>query len=172
MGYTTVKLMGSVPIDMPLEPDVELTESFWEKVTIHAGSCWEWEAATSSNGYGALHKHQQGSEFAHRYIMKLCGEDIDGKQVNHRCDNKICVNPSHLYVGTQAENMADAVERRRLNYGEDHHNSKLRESDVVKIREKYTETNATQGEIADEFGVNQSTIWEIVNHKTWKNVGD
>jgi hypothetical protein len=172
MGYTTVKHIGFVTHNIPLEPTRELTDRFWNKVDAHTGDdCWEWTGATSSRGYGSLHKHQIGSELAHRYIMKLCGYSIDDEQVNHHCDNKTCVNPAHLYAGTQSDNIEDAVDRERFQYGEEHHNSKLTEGDVVEIRDRYEHDHATQDELADEFDVNQSTIWEIVNHKIWRQAG-
>ena len=87
---------------------------FWKKVR-KTDCCWIWTGAVSSNGYG--HIGIDGKMIlAHRasYALKN-GEIKKGLQVNHHCDNKLCVNPEHLYAGTQKQNIADCISRGRFN---------------------------------------------------------
>lgn len=89
-------------------------ELFWEKVDV-AGpdECWEWQAATSS-GYGSFGIGYPENIAAHRYSWMLhSGEIPDGKIVRHTCDNRPCVNPAHLRLGTKADNFVDMMERGR-----------------------------------------------------------
>jgi HNH endonuclease len=87
----------------------EHEERFWSKVDKSAADgCWIWTAARKPNGYGEL-VVQQRRWYAHRYSYQLAFGDIpSGMLVCHRCNNKPCVNPSHLYVGTYSQNMLDA----------------------------------------------------------------
>jgi len=132
-----------------------LEERFWAKVDKgEPDECWEWQAATS-HGYGNISTDEEKGARAHRVAMKLEGHDIKGQYVLHHCDNKLCVNPRHLYLGDQQDNMDDAVERNKIG-------SNLTEADARKIRQKYSE-GLTQKAIAEEYGVTQPTISRIVN---------
>lgn len=97
----------------------ELTteERFWKYVDKDAdGDCWLWTGARSTGPRRKWHGvfHDNGQVLAHRFSYELHEEDIpEGMQVNHHCDVPHCVNPEHLYVGTQEENIHDAIERGR-----------------------------------------------------------
>lgn len=95
-----------------LQPVASLTERFWSKVAKREEGCWNWTASTR-NGYGCL-RDQDRTEYAHRlsYIWHF-GEIAEGLVIRHRCDNRLCVRPSHLEVGTKADNSRDMVERGR-----------------------------------------------------------
>ena len=155
---------------------------FWEKVNKSGpahptnpelGNCWEWTAALNDAGYGVLRPANQRSGpavRAHRYSAELAGMNITDLHVLHSCDNRKCVNPSHLRPGTDAENAADMVARKRQNVGSARPESKLTESQVIDIR-RMLAAGVMHKEIAAQYGVNRATITMINIGKTWRHVG-
>jgi hypothetical protein len=101
-------------VSYPAKP---LEERFWPKVNKTApNGCWEWTACTNELGYGWIAAGtRQGRHLkAHRVSYALAfGEVPEGMSVLHRCDNPLCVKPSHLFLGTQADNMADMIRKGR-----------------------------------------------------------
>lgn len=146
---------------------------FWEKVNIEKNSkdCWEWIASCRKDGYGQFHiGGNHGNTIpSHRTAWEMTyGPIPDGLWVLHKCDNRKCCNPSHLYVGTRADNERDKIIRNRIVKGEDSKISKLSYKGVAQIREMYTSGDYTQQEIADIFNVCQSSISRIMSCETWK----
>lgn len=95
---------------------IPILSRFYEKVR-KAESCWEWEAAINSSGYGQI-KYNGSMKLAHRVSYELeMGCIPRGKYVLHKCDNPRCVKVDHLYIGTQQDNMNDMVLRKRGNPG-------------------------------------------------------
>lgn len=94
-----------------------LEARFWDKVKKKRG-CWEWTAGRHRNGHGHLWS-KEGTLLAHRVSYEInVGRIPKGEIVRHKCDNAGCVNPKHLELGTQAENVQDMVDRGRgLPYG-------------------------------------------------------
>ena len=86
------------------------------------------------------------------------------------CDTKDCVNPDHLFTGTQTDNMQDAVKKGIMHCGERSGNSKLKESDVIKIRSLYKTGKYFYRELAKMYKVNPSNVAMICNRKTWRHV--
>ena len=93
------------------------SERFWMKVSVgQPDECWPWLSVITSMGYGEFRTWRGGRTrfLAHRYALMDLGADIDGLVVMHSCDNPPCCNPAHLTPGTQAENIADAISKGRL----------------------------------------------------------
>ena len=154
---------------------VPIENRFWEKVDIKDNNdvCWEWLASISKYGYGVI--TSQGKEYrAHRWAFKLFyGYIDDNLDVLHKCDNRKCVNPHHLRLGTKSDNMREREERgRRKHYPfgihESHYSAKLTWKDVDKIREIYKGKHGEQSELARRYGVTYETIRGVVFEKTWK----
>ena len=152
---------------------------FWEKVLVDDDDkCWEWQAGRNKKGYGNFYisvGHSKDKHcLAHRMAYKLRYGDFDENLlVCHRCDNPSCVNPSHLFLGTNQDNMNDSSKKGRkkgINCGEKHPNSKLTEGDVRRIREVYKPRIYSLRKLASEYGVDNSTIGYIIKRKLWDHI--
>lgn len=97
-----------------------IEERFWDKVNKDTESgCWEWRSSIRGNGYGAFFTHLQPEgrkcHGAHRYSWELVNGAIpEGLWVLHKCDNRICVNPDHLFLGDRTDNMRDCAAKGRV----------------------------------------------------------
>lgn len=141
--------------------------------------CWLWLRAINNHGYGIL-QGKNYKMYAHRFsFAEFNGQIPDGHMVCHKCDNRICVNPDHLFSGTAKENNADCRSKGRhasalatTNYakGERQHLAKLTEHDVRAIRQMVG--RRTQREIGRSYGVTGNTIRYIQNRETWAHVKD
>ena len=134
--------------------------------------CWNWSGSrTNSKWHGQWRNSAGNIELAHRAAWRLMRCDIPREMfVLHRCDNPICVNPSHLFLGTQSENLKDMWAKGRgrpmPSHGEKHGMSKLTAKSVLEIRE----SNLSAKEIASKFGVGTTTIYDIRKRKIWKHI--
>lgn len=153
-------------------------ERFEEKIErITESGCWLWTHGLSSqkvakDSYGVFRLTKEKGEKAHRAAWMLFkGEIPDGMLVCHRCDIPSCVNPAHLFLGTNAENMADmkAKGRAKGRKGESHPSAKLNEEKVVAMR-KLFEAGMTSYELAPIFGVSKSLVHVVVSRQNWKHV--
>lgn len=149
---------------IPSRRSLSIAERFWSKVNIHnKNECWEWTGGKTGNGYGSF--YFSGWCIAHRAAWILTyGTIPKGLCVLHHCDHPWCMNPNHLFLGTNADNVADRVHKGRSARmcGEENPRAKLVKSDRLEICRLYEETNLYQREIAEIFGVTQTTISRVV----------
>lgn len=151
--------------------DPFLLARFLESIERNANGCWNWTEAENSNGYGrfVIRGEQQ---LAHRAAYTLFFGDIpDGLNVCHRCDNRKCVNPEHLWLGTQSDNLTDASVKGRMfrpdTRADKNGNTSLTWDQVRAIRDMH-QSGVRKYRIAGLFGVSPSTITNITKHETWK----
>ena len=147
----------------PMEP---VGEKFRRSFTEAPSGCWEWTEGKEEHGYGRF-CFNGCQKLAHRVSWSLHrGVLSDEDFVLHHCDNPGCVNPDHLFLGTQEDNMKDMAAKNRACKGMEKRNSKLSDSQVVEIL-KSTDRVCS---IAKQFGVSYSIISEIRSRKRWKHV--
>lgn len=153
-----------------------LQERFEDKYIPDPNSgCWHWTAYCNAGGYGVLgsDKVRKKTILAHRVSWTLHYGDIpDGMKVCHTCDVPSCVNPDHLFLGTQAENIDDMAKKgRRASFkGVNNTNVTLNEIQVRVIRRLLGFKKQTQQEIGDMFGVNQAAISKINRGLAWGHI--
>jgi hypothetical protein len=153
---------------------VDILERFWSKVKIDSSDkCWEWNGGKKGGDLARGAFYYQGKSIhAHRFSwMLLNGEIPFGIQVQHTCDNGSCVNPNHLYLGTQSENLKDAFRRKRRDqHGENHTHNILNNRQVLEIRGRYESGDISQRALGEEYGVARTTIEHIVIGKNWRHI--
>ena len=128
--------------------------------------CTRWPGRLDSDGYG-----MRGSKKAHRFAYSdTFGPIPDGMCVCHRCDVRSCVNPEHLFLGTHADNAADRTAKGRGARGVTHGVSKLREADVIEMRELASSGEWNYRELGEIFGVTKENASLVVRRKSWRHV--
>lgn len=145
---------------------------FWRGVAIGApGECWKWLAAKKDGtGYGRISSGARHA-LAHRYSWELhFGPIPEGMKVCHRCDNPQCVNPGHLFLGSQKDNKRDCMEKHRHAFGERHGKAKLTEEQVRQIRELCASGVETHEQIGARFGVSKPTVGFINTRRSWRHL--
>ena len=148
----------------------KLPERLLSRVRVGAPSeCWPWTGATFRGGYGRTEYAPRKSTTAHRVIYTMLhGPVASDLEICHTCDNRICVNPAHLFVGTVKDNAADKIAKGRHGAlaGELAPGAKLKTQDVLAIRESKLDTSV----VARQFGVSSSTIYQIRTRRIWRYV--
>jgi hypothetical protein len=148
---------------------------FWNRVEMARGArrlafpgCWEWTGGRDAGGYGRIQVQGERME-THRFIWTCEHGPIPrGLMVRHRCDNRRCVRPDHLLLGTARDNMEDMARRGRAKRnpsGEDNNNARLTDADVRAIRAQWKNADRRWGlqtVLAEEYSVSPSTISLIV----------
>lgn len=138
---------------------------FWDKVNINEeNDCWNWTRQLDNYSYGRF-QYNGSSELAHRVAYLLWYEELpEGLLVLHKCDNPPCVNPSHLFLGTDNDNNKDmAAKGRNPLYC-------LKDDDIIEILRLCNETTETFESIGKQFNVTHTMVMSIYNNKVWKHI--
>jgi len=140
---------------------------FWKKVKVNKlTGCWNWRG--DDERYYPKFMNDSGKlQYAHRWSYEnFKGVIPVGLNVLHKCDNKRCCNPDHLFLGTQLDNMRDKMAKGRGCIGEKHGRAKLTEQDILDIRA----SDKKGTELADDYNVSQQLISFIINRKIWTHI--
>lgn len=143
-------------------------EQYFLSKILKTSSCWLWQGTITKKGYGQFWDGQKLYR-AHRYSWLLFNGPIKPKLlICHKCDNRICVNPSHLFKGTPADNTADMIKKGRgashFRSGYDPRRGKLTPYQADKIRTLYHSKNITQKALGEQFNVSERQIFAIVHN--------
>lgn len=131
--------------------------------------CWNWKRQRCRKGYGRI-KIKGISKVVHRISYEVhLGCVPDEMLVCHTCDNRGCINPDHLFLGTNADNMADMVAKGRQGKlrGEACGRAKLSESDVIAIRGA---VGIGRGDLAEKYGISRASINDILSGRSWTHL--
>lgn len=151
---------------------IKAIERFWKNV-VKTESCWLWTGVKGKDGYGRI-RPGTGKLYvrAHRFSWMLSGGIIpDGMHLLHRCDTRACVNPVHLFLGTNRENVDDMLSKGRQQKGEQINHSKLTADIVTLLRSEFLKTGiGNRRVLASKYGVDRSTIRMAQVGKSWKHI--
>ena len=163
-----------------------IEDRFWDKVK-KTDTCWLWTASLRNKGYGAFGYTLDGNtvqDRAHRYSYRLhIGTIPPGMFVLHHCDTPACVNPDHLFLGTNQDNVTDMMRKGRnviggtycgddnqYQRGMSHHAAKFTDDQVRMVRQLYAAGGVSYAQLGKMFGVAGSAIGKIVRRDRWKHV--
>lgn len=148
-------------------PSKSLLERFNQKYSPEPNSgCWLWTGSVEIHGYGRIANNKK-IYLAHRISYSLFKGFIGDKFVLHHCDNPPCVNPDHLFLGTQLDNIKDRNSKNRQGRGEKI-SSKLTEKDILKIRA--LKGKLTQVQIAKKFSLSVGHVHLILKKRSWRHI--
>jgi hypothetical protein len=144
---------------------------FWKGFTVNEDTgCWDWKGAKLLSGYGkiVINKVQWRAHRAAYYLTR--GQIPEGMVVCHHCDNPGCVNPEHLFLGTQQENLADMRRKGRMKTGtttgEKHWKTTITAEQAMEI---YL-AEGSHRRIAEQFGISRPAVTSIKNRRTWRHI--
>ena len=152
---------------------ISLSNRFWSKVD-KSQPCWLWTAAKHRKGYGWFRVHKEPM-MAHRVAYILANGPIPlGLHVLHSCDTPACVNPEHLFLGTNQENVDDKVRKNRQykpnHKGSRHTQATVDEAVVLQIRQDHATGNYQHKDLAKKYGTTTSIVGKIVRRERWTHI--
>lgn len=151
-------------------------DTYFAPRTEMSGECIIWSKSKTYLGYGSCTRIG-GEVRTHRVSWFLARGPIpQGAHVLHRCDNRSCVNPDHLFLGSHQDNMTDMVAKGRLvappaKHGSANHMAAINEDGVWEIRQVANIGRFSQKEIAQSYGLSEMTVSRIIRNQSWKHVG-
>lgn len=151
----------------------DLRAHFISKMDEHSdrNKCWNWTGHKFCNGYGCFYVKRR-PKTAHRIAWEwLVGSIPDGLCVLHKCDNRACCNPDHLFIGTKKDNTQDCIRKGRFKTlpGEGNHQARFTNSAVMEMRSLFS-SGKSKAEIARMYSTTSSRIRQIVNRKEWVHI--
>lgn len=148
-------------------------DRLWNR-TDRSSGCWIWTGCVDGSGYGLISLNGKMVK-THRLSWVLSNGQIpEGLFVCHHCDNRKCINPDHLFIGTNKDNMQDKVRKGRKNgggpaMGEHNGSAKMNAKKVIKIRELH-KNGMSEKKISKQIGVGKSQVHRIIARQNWKQV--
>lgn len=147
-------------------------EKFWSLVdkTEDTSECWEWKSGKGKKDYPRIHLFIDGCRLAHRVSYFIHNGKIDADlKVLHKCDNVRCVNPHHLFQGTQYDNIQDMIEkgRKKTQKGGKNNNARLTLELVQSIREEHKAKIHTPHELAKKYNISYTHVYGILRNQYW-----
>lgn len=156
-----------------------LEQRLHDAIKINNNGCWEWVKNRNKDGYGGL-RYKSKTWMAHRLSYTFYKGPIpEGMLVCHKCDNPPCINPDHLFIGNNSDNMMDAYRKGRwkgvLGYrkktckGENHWYSKFKPEIILEIR-KLFKSGLRIIDICNKYNMNHATVSDICKRRSWKHL--
>lgn len=150
--------------------DRKTAERFWAKVD-KSGECWIWTGGIfPDRGYGAFSIHSKNRP-AHRIAWELTyGPIPDGLYACHHCDNRICVRPDHLFLGTATDNNRDMIAKGRNKRHLAPYGKRITPEQVKAIREIFAQGDTNFAQLGRQFGLSETQAARVVRRQSWKNI--
>jgi len=147
-------------------------EAFWKKVDKRGDDeCWNWKGwiqsgtMSTGGGYGKFCEGHNKFYLPHRYSWMITKGPIpEGMLVCHKCDNRACCNPNHLFLGTHKDNSQDCIKKGRWPSGDRSVNAKITQIQAEEIKKRYI-PRKNSGELAKEFGIDPKYVWALAHNK-------